>query len=347
MIVLLLMSCQPVTFVHEDDVVTAETCDGPTWAGFGEGFFTTWCQSCHSATTPYRAGAPDALDYDTYEQVVNGAASIRDAVLTRGSMPLGGGVYPYDLEQLEAFLDCPSEGEGGPAEIPTPDPDPTLDADGVIGVVDRVFAVGDAPEPYATRNQLIVWLEHTEQACPIQDRLNISSPWEGCTTSEGWYFSGLSAFTGDTESAGRASFELLGDFRLRDPDGLVYQTGGIAKAERGDGETQISITGTWYDWTYDGWLEDFSGTYEATVTPESITWLGGVGRNDEDIHLDVVITAECTDGVVAVRDVSGWHELELTCSCGPWSFEGEELGEVCLDLGDRIEPLATWLGLEP
>lgn len=81
-------------------------CETATWDGWAEGFFTTWCRSCHSAASADRHGAPASVNFDSYEEVDAQRAAIEDAVLVRGSMPLGGGVYPEDLDRLEIFLAC-------------------------------------------------------------------------------------------------------------------------------------------------------------------------------------------------------------------------------------------------
>ncbi len=84
-------------------------CDtGPTvtWETFGEGFFTTYCQPCHSATTPNRAGAPEGVDFDTNEQVRAQVDRVRVRVLEQLDMPVGGGVDEDDLLLLDRYLEC-------------------------------------------------------------------------------------------------------------------------------------------------------------------------------------------------------------------------------------------------
>ena len=77
-----------------------------TWANWANGFFLTYCRSCHSSTTSDRRGAPEGLDYDTLAQVEQGAAAIENAVLVDERMPVGGGVYEDDLTLLRDFLTC-------------------------------------------------------------------------------------------------------------------------------------------------------------------------------------------------------------------------------------------------
>lgn len=77
-----------------------------TWNNFGEGFFTTYCQSCHSSTTPDRRDAPKRANFDTEAQVGSYVDEVRARVLEDETMPVGGGVDPDDLVLLDRYLDC-------------------------------------------------------------------------------------------------------------------------------------------------------------------------------------------------------------------------------------------------
>ncbi len=77
-----------------------------TWENWGDGFFLTYCRSCHSSTTSDRQGAPEGLDFDTLGQVRDQAFAIEDSVLIGQRMPVGGGVFPDDLTLLEDYLAC-------------------------------------------------------------------------------------------------------------------------------------------------------------------------------------------------------------------------------------------------
>ena len=89
------------------DTGTDPACDEPdlpTWENWGEGFFVTWCQSCHAADAPQRYGAPEGMDFDTRADVVARKSTIADSVLARGVMPPGGGLSPRERAELEALL---------------------------------------------------------------------------------------------------------------------------------------------------------------------------------------------------------------------------------------------------
>ena len=90
--------------------------DPPTYANFGEAFFTKYCTTCHAAATRNRHDAPGDQNYDSEADILRHAADI-DAEAAAGpaatntSMPeLGGGVTaaPTEAERqrLGAYLAC-------------------------------------------------------------------------------------------------------------------------------------------------------------------------------------------------------------------------------------------------
>lgn len=94
-------SAQPI-----EDVEEGACSDPVTWEGWGEGFFASYCDACHSASTPDRYGAPEGLTFDTYEEVVVQAVVIESSVLVNETMPVGGGVTEEDRILLLRFLQC-------------------------------------------------------------------------------------------------------------------------------------------------------------------------------------------------------------------------------------------------
>jgi uncharacterized membrane protein len=76
------------------------------WDGWADGFFATYCRSCHSASSADRHGATNGVDFDTREDVIEWAVRIRVRVLELETMPLGGGVIETDLEPLDRWLQC-------------------------------------------------------------------------------------------------------------------------------------------------------------------------------------------------------------------------------------------------
>jgi uncharacterized membrane protein len=111
---MLLLACEgaPLDSAARLDAVPsvrpAECADAPsvTWDGWGEGFVTTWCQACHSATTEERNDSPLGVDFDTEADLRFWADSVRRTVLEDGTMPVGGGVSEETAVLLETLLDC-------------------------------------------------------------------------------------------------------------------------------------------------------------------------------------------------------------------------------------------------
>jgi uncharacterized membrane protein len=95
---------------------TCPTTDPPTYATFGQQFFTDYCLGCHSQTATNRHGAPGDQNYDTEDQIRaladdidSQAASGPDA--TNTDMPdLSGPVHnPPSVEErklLGEYLAC-------------------------------------------------------------------------------------------------------------------------------------------------------------------------------------------------------------------------------------------------
>lgn len=91
---------------------SAGSCDpgyDVTWDGWAEGFFLSYCTSCHSAAAVDRHGAPEGVDFDTEAQALRLAGAIRLTVIEEQSMPLGGGMRDDDRVLLERWLDCATE----------------------------------------------------------------------------------------------------------------------------------------------------------------------------------------------------------------------------------------------
>ena len=90
---------------------TGPCADAPlmTYANFGRGFLTEYCQGCHASTTLDRHEAPDTVTFDT----VSLAWSQSERILARAlaeTMPPSGGVSDDDLTKVEWWLACGEEG---------------------------------------------------------------------------------------------------------------------------------------------------------------------------------------------------------------------------------------------
>ena len=81
------------------------------WDAWADGFFSTYCRSCHSADTPDRRGAPSGVDFGTQGEVEALRESICRVVLDEETMPVGGGVVEEDRWLLDRYLGCDWETE--------------------------------------------------------------------------------------------------------------------------------------------------------------------------------------------------------------------------------------------
>ena len=84
-----------------------------TWAGFTDGFMSTYCRACHSETTPDRRGAPVGVDFSDRAETLAWASRLKARVLDSGDMPLGGGVVDDDLMLFEGWLCHQVQRSGG------------------------------------------------------------------------------------------------------------------------------------------------------------------------------------------------------------------------------------------
>ena len=77
-----------------------------TWDAWANGFFTTYCQSCHSETSQNRYDAPAHVNLDTVADIRGWSERIRARVLDDQTMPVGGGVPEDELTRLDAWMLC-------------------------------------------------------------------------------------------------------------------------------------------------------------------------------------------------------------------------------------------------
>ncbi|MCP4804135.1 MAG: hypothetical protein GY913_20145 [Proteobacteria bacterium] len=106
MIWLVLLACDGAGVVDSSEPSPCDSGPDVTWDAWANGFFATYCRSCHSIDTPDRRSAPEGVDFDSPSDVRAFSDRVRARVIDDESMPVGGGVYPEDLVLLERYLDC-------------------------------------------------------------------------------------------------------------------------------------------------------------------------------------------------------------------------------------------------
>ena len=76
------------------------------WSYWAQGFFSTYCNGCHSSNSVNRFGAPEQINFDSESEVLSQADAIYSSVVLRQTMPKGGGIEERHLESLTAYLHC-------------------------------------------------------------------------------------------------------------------------------------------------------------------------------------------------------------------------------------------------
>ena len=76
------------------------------WDEWANGFFTTYCRSCHSATSANRHDAPEGVNFDTLDDTLALLNRVQTRVIEDQTMPVGGGVPADALIRLDDWLRC-------------------------------------------------------------------------------------------------------------------------------------------------------------------------------------------------------------------------------------------------
>lgn len=78
-----------------------------TWDNYGRDILVQNCQACHGSDVEERYGAPEAITFDTEEDVVTHAGAILDRSTGESpTMPPAGGMDEIDRQRLEVWLTC-------------------------------------------------------------------------------------------------------------------------------------------------------------------------------------------------------------------------------------------------
>ncbi|MEE2751024.1 MAG: hypothetical protein VX519_06315 [Myxococcota bacterium] len=346
------------------DTSVCITCDSPcesplgvTWESYGQGFFQTYCNACHSSTTEARNGAPEGVDFDQASVTAAFEERIRVRVLEEHSMPVGGGVPEEDLVLLEDLLVCLGQSEHSDPQDSSPDNEPQWSVEEVLNAVSAGLQYG-LPDPYSPRDTFLGMFVGRDSQCPSDSGFNLSGSFNGCLSSTGYRFAGTSAYEGPTTPQ-KGPFHLIGDFYIIDNQAQWFRGGGELLVERVTGPgvwpkiVGASILGSWsYDGD-DGWLGG-SSTLATWIRIESqpTSWTleldGSFGFGEhymvfEDLLFDSDECGGHPKGRLGVRGLDGqWYHLDFgqACSgCAEISTVDTILGEGCIDLRDVGESL--------
>ncbi|MEC7947859.1 MAG: hypothetical protein VX265_09850 [Myxococcota bacterium] len=349
----------------DDTAAPEEDCTGVpalSWSAWGDGFFATYCRSCHAVSAPDRHGAPAGVDFDTEADVDGWRSRVRARTLELGTMPLGGGVPLADLDALDAYLRC-GIGSAGGARVPEVDEEPleaAWDAAGLRVALDA--ALGDGlPQVHDIRRVYLGFFEYGDPICPGHADY-IDDLWlYGCYSDSMVFFSGVSEYVSDAaplaEPATR-SYSVFGDLLFVDRQQRAFDGGGdiwseVEVAANGDAERWTRHLGTWayagdsglldqgVSGVLDQWHSREAGE-DRLIVDGSVQFRGSSLRFD---NLELGLGGACegkASGAIALRAPGGgWYRIELgdTCAaCGQAVFEGREaIGEVCPDFTAMTE----------
>ncbi len=182
-------------------------------------------------------------------------------------------------------------------------------------------------------------------SCPDDPRNLTDTHVNGCTGADGTFYMGVAEFI---DQPGLRS--LTGDALFRDPDGAELELGAGIVLSWTDTLQELVMMGSVRDEARGGWLKAGSSfILRGQASGGVIQASGGVGLGEEALDLrELTVAGGCVDGGLALRGPDlRWYEVELTCGCGPLSFEGRALGESCPDLSALTSALDVAFGPLP
>lgn len=344
----------------DDTATPEEDCTGVpqlSWDAWGDGFFATYCRSCHALSAPDRHGAPDGVDFDVEADVIAQAERVRARTLDLGTMPLGGGVPQADLDALDAYLRCGLGSDGG-SGVPDVDEallEPEWDATALEAALAASLGEG-LPQVHEVRTVYLDFFSYGDPICPGHDDY-IDDLWlYGCWSESFVFFSGVSEYvTGGDAAADPATrtWSIFGDLLFLDPEYQAFDGGGdvwseVSVSSSGDAERWTRHLGTWayagdpglldegVSGVLDQWHRRAAGA-DTLQVDGSVQFRGNSLRFDDlEVGLDGACAGRATGALALRAPTGGWYRVDLGESCGTCAtavFEGREtIGEVCLDL---------------
>lgn len=164
----------------------------------------------------------------------------------------------------------------------------------------------------------------------------------GCETDAGMYFSGVSDYFNETRD-GQTYRSLAGDFLIRDTLGNTLDWGSGWEIFFAQNASQFrwlgSIVWSGMPATVDGISVTLSGAQEQGGFQVS----GGMKLAQGTVEFSLRRDADCplAEGTLSMRGPDKrWYRTELDCSgCGPLDFEGQDLGQACIDPTPLLDAL--------
>lgn len=230
--------------------------------------------------------------------------------------------------------------------------EPEMSPEQAVTTIEAHFSEG-LPSPHVARAQYMAFMAQGDEVCPASEtRLNDTKvPLDGCVAESGYGYGGIAVLL-PVEDEGAQGYTLYGDFQLTDPEGHVFEAGGVVGLHLSEIDytrtALVELTGSWVYPPSTEWLgEGYSGTlslrYREGQENEALSVEGGWQTTESSVYsagllLDTKLCADgAAQGSVEVRDPSGgWWTLTYddTCSgCAELTWaDGSSAGAHCPDL---------------
>jgi len=246
------------------------------------------------------------------------------------------------------LLACADEAPAGESGVP-PQDGGGYDADALAGAIEDALNPG-LPVPRELHDAYLERFAEGDESCPGDaTQLTGAVPPEGCTAESGAFYTGVSMWHDD--GVNRA---LSGDFEITSAEGLVVAGGGFVNlSDDGSGAAHGEVFGTWrWEGSVTGWEQGVSAAFVYDVVPDDgLVRLSGPlsvrGQAIDFVDTEWNDGCERATGALEVRDdAARWYAVAFDgCTgCGPASVDGEELGEVCVDLSAFRDTAIATLG---
>jgi hypothetical protein len=255
---------------------------------------------------------------------------------------------PEDQEQ--------EDGDGGAGQTSTL---PQLEADALraawdgpalVAALESAAAVG-LPTPFGLTAAYAEVMAQGDSRCPANPYELDGRFLRGCTADSGAFYSGVSTWI-PVHRRTEFEFGVNGDFMLFDRDGRRLEVGGGVGWQAESRDAPVIKFGLYVTAVWEG---DPGPLHDGLSASLDGSLSRGAGRQALEVNGSVAFAGyafafrragfatDCVggSGSVELRDPSlGWHRLDFgsTCTpCGTWSFEGAEMGELCVDLSPMIQ----------
>ncbi len=248
-----------------------------------------------------------------------------------------------------ALLACTSNPDTGPE--PSLDSDwPELEVAGPdalepgwtgsqAGLAFQAALEGPYPDVRGICQTYLDWIARGDEVCP--GGLSLQPPavtLEGCTSTSGVHYAGLSGWSEDADRWGLQ----VGDFRLTDPDGRSFLAGGEAVLGEAGGSQTLNLRGSFHDTGAGGWLgQGGSAVLQLVGGPQGVMAQVSMQTAAGALYTEqLVLGSDCMEGEVYLRGLEGgWYSMDLECGCAQVRFGDADLGEACLEIAPIREAM--------